>query len=172
MSDLIDRQAAIDAIADFLSIAKYTSVLVSLNTGKMILARVPSAQSDLVDKIQNGIEATDADDAYSCGMRNGMRWCISLIDGEEPLYENCPSVQLDWGKPVGDGRPLADGEIIARLQDIKKQIGGSYAIERAIEVLKWLSSVQPTPCDVCRHNPPSSMGGKPCCICPAEGREE
>ena len=85
--------------------------------------------------------------------------------------EKLPSVQLDWGKPVGDGRPLADGEVIARLQDIKKQIGGSYAIDRAIEVLKGLSSVQPTPCDVCRHNPPSSMGGKPCCICPAEGRE-
>lgn len=53
-----------------------------------------------------------------------------------------PSVQLDWGKPVGDGRPLADGEIIARLQDIKKQIGGSYAIDRAIEVLKALPSAQ------------------------------
>ena len=24
-----------------------------------------------------------------------------------------------------------------------------------------------TPCDVCMYNPPSSMGGKPCCICPA-----
>lgn len=24
------------------------------------------------------------------------------------------------------------------------------------------------PCDVCRHNPPSSGDGKPCCMCPAE----
>ena len=24
-----------------------------------------------------------------------------------------------------------------------------------------------TPCDVCMYNPPSSMGGKPCYICPA-----
>ena len=23
------------------------------------------------------------------------------------------------------------------------------------------------PCDVCMYNPPSSMDGKPCCICPA-----
>ena len=23
------------------------------------------------------------------------------------------------------------------------------------------------PCDACMYNPPSSMGGKPCCICPA-----
>lgn len=24
------------------------------------------------------------------------------------------------------------------------------------------------PCDLCRYNPPSSFGGKPCCACPAE----
>lgn len=26
-----------------------------------------------------------------------------------------------------------------------------------------------SPCDLCRHNPPSSMDGKPCSLCPAEG---
>ena len=25
-----------------------------------------------------------------------------------------------------------------------------------------------TPCDLCRHNPPSSGDGKPCSYCPAE----
>ena len=35
-----------------------------------------------------------------------------------------------------------------------------------------LPSAQPTPCDVCRHNPSSSMDGKPCCVCPAEGRTD
>ena len=28
-----------------------------------------------------------------------------------------------------------------------------------------------TPCDVCMYNPPSSMDGKPCCICPASPPE-
>lgn len=28
-----------------------------------------------------------------------------------------------------------------------------------------------TPCDVCMYNPPSSMGGKPCYICPASPPE-
>ena len=28
-----------------------------------------------------------------------------------------------------------------------------------------------TPCDVCMYNPPSSMGGKPCYICPASPLE-
>ena len=59
--------------------------------------------------------------------------CINL---NEPI-----KVKLtDWGKPIGDGRPLADSEVIPRLQDIKRQIGGSYAIERAIEVLEELPS--------------------------------
>lgn len=29
---------------------------------------------------------------------------------------------------------------------------------------------QVTPCDLCRHGPPSSFGGKPCTMCPAESR--
>ena len=58
-----------------------------------MIKKLPPAQYDLITKIQNGIKVTDADDVYSCGMRNGMRWCLSLIDGKEPLYENCPSAQ-------------------------------------------------------------------------------
>lgn len=27
-----------------------------------------------------------------------------------------------------------------------------------------------TPCDLCRHGPLSSCGGKPCAVCPAESR--
>ena len=27
-----------------------------------------------------------------------------------------------------------------------------------------------TPCDVCRYSPPSSCDGKPCTMCPAEGK--
>lgn len=29
-----------------------------------------------------------------------------------------------------------------------------------------------SPCDECRHYPPSSADGKPCSMCPAEGRSE
>ena len=56
------------------------------------------------------------------------------------LKESIKVKLIDWGKPIGDGRPLADSEVIPRLQDIKRQIGGSYAIERAIEVLEELPS--------------------------------
>lgn len=47
---------------------------------------------------------------------------------------------------------------------------GTYA--KVLDKLITYASAQPTPCDVCRHNPPSSMDGKPCCVCPAERREE
>lgn len=29
-----------------------------------------------------------------------------------------------------------------------------------------------SPCDICRHYPPSSVDGKPCSMCPAEGRSD
>lgn len=61
-----------------------------------------------------------------------------LAHGEGEL-----TAQPDWGKPVGDGRPLADSEVIPRLQDIKRQIGGSYAIDRAVEVLEGLQDAKP-----------------------------
>ena len=42
-----------------------------------------------------------------------------------------------WGLPVSADRPLADVEIVSRLRDIQKQIpGGSYAIDRAIEIIE------------------------------------
>ena len=37
-----------------------------------------------------------------------------------------------------------------------------------IDTIKMMPSAQPEPCDVCRYNPPSSMDGKPCTMCPAE----
>ena len=62
--------------------------------------------------------------------------CINL---NEPI-----KVKLtDWGKPIGAGRPLADSEVIPILQDINREIGGSYSIERAIEVLEELPSASP-----------------------------
>lgn len=27
------------------------------------------------------------------------------------------------------------------------------------------------PCDLCKYNPPSSLDGKPCCVCPAAGKK-
>ena len=64
MDDLISRQAAIEALTH-----KWDGMVTSVFN---IINSLPPAQSDLIAKIQNGIKATDADDVYSCGMRNGM----------------------------------------------------------------------------------------------------
>ena len=39
------------------------------------------------------------------------------------------------------------------------------------DMLKALPTVDAVPCDVCRFAPPSSGDGKPCTICPAEGKD-
>ena len=33
------------------------------------------------------IKATDSADSYSVGFRNGIRYCLALVDGKEPEYE-------------------------------------------------------------------------------------
>lgn len=104
--DLINRQAAIDVIIEDKICDNTLKIMTALGDGdkaetlnmtcdrhaKMLMS-LPPVQSDLIAKIQNGINITNANDSYSCGMRNGMRWCMSLIDDKEPLFENCPSTQ-------------------------------------------------------------------------------
>ena len=41
--------------------------------------------------------------------------------------------------------------------------------QEAIEA--WNNRAVKTPCDICRFSPPSSMDGKPCTMCVADGRE-
>lgn len=40
-----------------------------------------------------------------------------------------------------------------------------------VKDIRRLPSAPLSPCDVCIYNPPSSMDGKPCSMCPAEGRD-
>ena len=41
-----------------------------------------------------------------------------------------------------------------------------------INAIKAVPSADIAPCDVCKYNPPSSMDGKPCCVCRAERRTD
>lgn len=85
--DTISRQAAIDLYEQF---QPYIAVK-AVDFGKA-LEQLPSAQPELdsealIHTIEMGITATNSMDVYSLGMRNGMRWCKSLIDGVEPKFE-------------------------------------------------------------------------------------
>ena len=54
---------------------------------------------DLIRTIKAGIASTNGNDAYSCGIRNGMRWCKALIEGKEPKYEKPPflsRLRIKW----------------------------------------------------------------------------
>lgn len=57
-------------------------------------------------------------------------------------------------------------EEVCRVKDIRD-------LEPFINRIESLPTVEHkpiSPCDVCRYNPPSSGDGKPCTMCPAEGR--
>lgn len=44
-------------------------------------------------------------------------------------------------------------------------------LNQFIDYIDHAPTVDAVPCDVCRYSPPSSGDGKPCTICPAEGKD-
>lgn len=57
----------------------------------------------IIDDIDFAIKATDSQDDYSMGMRNGMRYVKSLIDGKEPQYElRRTDEEIKLGIDLGD----------------------------------------------------------------------
>ena len=42
---------------------------------------------ELKEQIEMALKATNLDDDYCVGMRNGFRWVLSCISGEEQKYE-------------------------------------------------------------------------------------
>lgn len=57
----------------------------------------------IIDAIDFAIKATDSQDDYSIGMRNGMRYVKSLIDGKEPQYElRRTDEEIKLGIELGD----------------------------------------------------------------------
>ena len=74
-----------------------------------LVIKQPTIQSaldseTLIRTIETGITATNSNDAYSLGMRNGMRWCKSLIDGAEPKFED-DAMSVDDGKELPPAQP-------------------------------------------------------------------
>jgi hypothetical protein len=84
--ELIDRQAAIDEMAELQGRASTKAEMKCISKAWKRLLKLPSANVDLIKKIEEGIKATGTADEYSVGMCNGMKWCKSLLDGKEPMY--------------------------------------------------------------------------------------
>lgn len=101
------------------------------------------------------------------GDENGLVEIVKIL---KHRFIALPSAQLPiWGLPVSTDRPLADEEVVSRLRDIQKQVGGSYAIDRAIEVIEAvqaLPSAQPdNSCDGCRYENADDGVLVPCGFC-------
>ena len=53
-----------------------------------VVPREEIYKRDLAEKIRTSIRVTSGDDDYQIGMRNGMRFCLSLVEDEDPTYED------------------------------------------------------------------------------------
>jgi hypothetical protein len=92
-------QKAFEKIKERLKEASYSAKIltaeckyVNLDRAVEIVNQVAEEYKDkLIKDIEFGIKASNADDTYTIGLRNGMRWCLSLLDGKEPIFEDCNS---------------------------------------------------------------------------------
>lgn len=62
-------------------------------------------------------------------------------------------------------------DVCDRLAAIEDILGDDYDLDRLRE-LAQADREGITPCTFCRFNPPLSCDGKPCCMCPAEKKQE
>jgi hypothetical protein len=64
------------------------------DTTKNAVMSLEEYKNSLLRSIAIAIQATNCEDKYSVGLRNGLRVCKAYIDGLEPEYEECkPSVE-------------------------------------------------------------------------------
>ena len=82
--DIIYRQDAIDALYH---VDEYNSR--SIEAIKQLLsAESEINKQELIRTMNTGIIATNTEDVYSCGMRNGIRWCRALLEDDPPKFED------------------------------------------------------------------------------------
>ena len=95
--DMILRQAAINALGEEPPVwydgEEFLAERSQWRRDVNAIKAVPSIQSDVSSTIQNAINASTGNNDYMIGLRNGMRWCLSVLDGNEPGFEECSSAQ-------------------------------------------------------------------------------
>lgn len=129
MSDLISRQDAIDVVkhawAKGLEPTQY-------------IEELPSAQPDLTPdgtlNISVGVDVAKVGRILltQTGTQEGGLY----YKDAQPEPEELDFVQPHKTTGVKLEVPLADKEIVSRLRTIQMQVGGSYAIDRAIEIIE------------------------------------
>jgi len=101
MDDLIRRRDVIEHLKKRLYETELNSTAehpyyeeIADNRVDIWMNELPSAQPENVNAvllkraINAGIVVTNKPDLYSCGMRNGMRWCRAFLEDEYPKFED------------------------------------------------------------------------------------
>lgn len=133
MSELVDRQEVLKVIREM------NLLLMGCSDTEALLDAIkglPSAQPDidkqeLLRMITRGIFATSDKDIYSCGIRNGMRWCMALLEEDAPKFEDA-SLYVRQERKKGEWIKMSDadgiyyacsecGESIPRVPDFNPQ---------------------------------------------------
>lgn len=107
MDDLISRQSAIEGLS---------SVQPGIDKQKLIRT------------ITAGIVATNTNDVYSCGMRNGMRWCKSLLEDEHPKFEDASQYAQPDNK-------------IAKIADLVEGSIDHFGLDDAMDLLYQIKGI-------------------------------
>jgi hypothetical protein len=89
-------------------------------------------KQSLLTSIHIGITATNHDDEYSVGLRNGLRICKAYIDGQEPEYEEVKNDPLTWDELKSmEGKPVW-------VEGVEIVIGGSIPVQDWY-LIEWIS---------------------------------
>ena len=71
------------------------------------------------------------DKPFAEGECRGIDYALEIVNALPPAQ---PEPEIYWGYTYE--RPLEDVKIVPRLRAIQRQVGGSYAIDRAIEIIE------------------------------------
>lgn len=69
----------------------------------------------IIDTIKNAINASTGNKDYMVGLRNGMRWCLSVLTDKEPEYESIPPAESRWIPCTPETMPQEDGEYLVTI---------------------------------------------------------
>ncbi len=112
MSELVDRQEVLKVIREMnLPLMGCSDTEALLDAIKGLHSAQPDIdKQELLRMITRGIFATSDKDIYSCGIRNGMRWCMALLEEDAPKFEDTSLyVRQERKKGKWKDYPIIDG---------------------------------------------------------------
>ena len=87
--DTIYRQGAVEALKNAEPLVRDFGYYKVIETIRLLPSAEPEINKlKLIRTMNAGIIATNTEDVYSCGMRNGIRWCKALLEDDPQKFED------------------------------------------------------------------------------------